>query len=227
MGKLFDDYKTGECYDEMFTAEEGPREHYRALYNRLRAMSDREFARKRQTADNALLSQGVTFTVYSDGQGTERIFPFDLVPRIIPGDEWAHIERGLEQRMRALNLFLHDVYHDQHIIRDKVVPEEVVKTASHYRPEFVGVDVPCDIYIHICGTDLIRGKDGGYLVLEDNGRSPSGVSYLLENRQLMKRVFPNQFAQYRVRPVDHYAQALLGTLQYIAPGVILIPPSFC
>lgn len=230
MGKLFDGYKPGACYDEMFGADGSPRSHYLPLYERLRAMSEREFARKRQTAYNALLSQGVTFTVYADGQGTERIFPFDLVPRIIPSDEWAVIERGLDQRIRALNLFLYDVYHDQHIIRDGVVPEEVVKTASHYRPEFVGVDVPRDIYIHICGTDLIRGRDGGYLVLEDNGRSPSGVSYLLENRQLMKRVFPNQFAQYRVRPVDHYAQALLATLQYIAPAgnpdptVVLLTP---
>ncbi len=230
MGRLFDDYQPGECYDEMFEPDGSPRPHYRLLYERFRALSEREFARKRQTADNALLSQGVTFTVYSDGKGTERIFPFDLIPRIIPGHEWAHIERGLEQRILALNMFLQDVYHDQKIIKDKVVPEEVVKTAAHYRPEFVGVNVPRNIYIHICGSDLIRDKDGRFLVLEDNGRCPSGVSYMLENRGLMKRVFPNQFAQYRVRPVDHYAQALLATLQHISPGgnpnptVVLLTP---
>ena len=137
-------------------------------------MSSEEFQKKRDLADNAFLTQGVTFTVYNDQEGTERIFPFDLIPRIIPRAEWEHVERGLSQRITALNLFLHDIYHDQKIIRDGIIPAEIIHSAAHFRPEFMGFDVPKDIYIHICGSDLIRDHDGNYLVLEDNARSPSG-----------------------------------------------------
>jgi len=214
----------------MFSAPGVPRPHYVKLMERFQAMGPEDFERKRSLAASTFLNQGITFTVYSDNQGTERIFPFDLIPRIIPKHEWEHVERGLIQRITALNLFLHDIYHDQRIIKEKVIPGEVVRTAAHFRPEFMGFDVPKDIYIHICGSDLIRDNDGNYLVLEDNGRCPSGVSYVLENRQVMKRVFPQLFSRYRVRPVESYSQELLNLLRYVAPNgnsdptVVLLTP---
>ena len=217
MKGLFSDYEVGDFFDEMFAAPGKVRPHYELLSQRFEEMTPEEFNRKCGLAEKSYLNQGITFTVYSGDEGTERIFPFDLIPRIIPAKEWAHIERGLEQRLRALNLFLRDVYHDQKIIKDGVIPEEVVKTAKHFRPEFMGFDVPRDIYIHVCGTDLIRDRNGTYTVLEDNGRCPSGVSYVLENRQAMKRVFPKLFTRYGVRPVDRYAQDLLASLRYCAP----------
>jgi uncharacterized circularly permuted ATP-grasp superfamily protein len=201
----------------MFEAPGIARPHYQKLLERFNEMGPEEFERKRQLAASTFLNQGVTFTVYSDNQGTERIMPFDLIPRIIPRAEWEHIERGLIQRITALNLFLHDIYHDQRIVKEGIVPREVIESAKHFRPEFMGFDVPKGIYIHICGSDMIRDRDGNYLVLEDNGRCPSGVSYMLENRQVMKRVFPKLFGSHRVQPVDHYAQELLGLLRHVAP----------
>ena len=230
MDTFFDNYQPENFFDEMFAAPGEVRPHYRDLLARLQGMSREEFCRKRALADTSFLTQGITFTVYNDDQGTERIFPFDLIPRIIPADEWAHLERGLEQRIRALNLFLHDVYHGQRILKEKVIPAEYVLGAAHFRKEFMGFHVPRDIYIHICGTDLIRDRDGRYLVLEDNGRCPSGVSYVLENRVAMKRVFPRLFASHTVRPVDDYAQNLLNLLRHIAPEsrraptVVLLTP---
>ena len=230
MGNFFEGYRTDSFFDEMFESMGTVRLHYRKLFDRYGGMSIGEFEKKRAAADNAFLSQGVTFTVYSDTEGTERIFPFDLIPRIIPQKEWEHVEIGLSQRITALNLFLHDIYHEQKIVKDGVVPEDIVRSAVHFRPEFMGFDVPKDIYIHICGTDLIRDNAGNYLVLEDNARSPSGVSYLLENRQAMKRVFPNLFSRYLVRPVDTYCLELLNVLRYIAPNgngeptVVLLTP---
>jgi uncharacterized circularly permuted ATP-grasp superfamily protein len=159
------------------------------------------------------LRQGVTFTVYGDDQGTERIFPFDLMPRIIPHKEWERVESGLIQRITALNLFLNDVYHGQKIINDGIVPRELVESASHFRPEFRGVKVPHGIYIHICGTDLVRDGKGEYFVLEDNGRCPSGASYMLENRNAMKRTFPGLLQSLPVRPVDAYGSMLRETLR--------------
>ena len=230
METFFQNYQPETFFDEMFAAPGEVRHHYKDLLARFQGMSREEFCRKRTLADTSFLTQGITFTVYNDDQGTERIFPFDLIPRIIPADEWALLERGLEQRIRALNLFLHDVYHEQRILKEKVIPEEYVLSAAHFRKEFMGFNVPRDIYIHICGTDLIRDKDGRYLVLEDNGRCPSGVSYVLENRVAMKRVFPRLFASHTVRPVDDYAQNLLNLLRYIAPEsrrdptVVLLTP---
>ena len=230
MGNLFQGYEPETFFDEMFESTGGVRTHYQTLLTRYTGMSSEEFQKKRDLADNAFLTQGVTFTVYNDQEGTERIFPFDLIPRIIPRSEWEHVERGLSQRITALNLFLHDIYHDQKIICDGIVPAEIIHSAAHFRPEFMGFDVPRDIYIHICGSDLIRDHDGNYLVLEDNARSPSGVSYLLENRQAMKRVFPNLFSRYLVRPVDTYCLELLDVLRYIAPHgkpdptVVLLTP---
>src|SRR6516162_8065849 len=230
MGNFFQGYSTDSFFDEMFGSMGTVRPHYRKLFDRYGGMAIGEFEKKRAAADNAFLSQGVTFTVYSDKEGTERIFPFDLIPRIIPQKEWEYVELGLSQRITALNLFLQDIYHEQKIVKDGVIPEDIVRSAVHFRPEFMGFDVPKDIYIHICGTDLIRDKAGNYLVLEDNARSPSGVSYLLENRQAMKRVFPNLFSRYLVRPVDTYCLELLNALRYIAPNgnaepnVVLLTP---
>src|SRR5260370_15228947 len=193
-------------------------------------MSTEEFQKERTIADNAFLTQGVTFTVYNDQEGKERIFPFDLIPRIIPRAEWEQVERGLSQRITALNMVLDDIYHEQKIVSDGVSPADIVRSAVNFRPEFMGFDVPKDIYIHICGTDLIRDNHGNYLVLEDNARCPSGVSYLLENRQAMKRVFPNLFSRYLVRPVDTYCLELLDVLRCIAPNansdlnVVLLTP---
>jgi len=220
---FFDRYESEGFFDEMFEGDGKVRPHYQRILERFSEMDAQTFERKRALAEKAYLNQGITFTIYSGDEGTERIMPFDLVPRIIPSDEWKVLERGLEQRLRALNLFLHDIYHDQRIIREGVIPLEIIRTAKHYRPELIGVDVPHDIYIHVCGTDLIRGADGGYLVLEDNGRCPSGVSYLLENRQAMKSVFPHLFSRYPVRPVDRYPQELLAALRYVAPHGNLDP----
>jgi uncharacterized circularly permuted ATP-grasp superfamily protein len=230
MGNLFQGYEPETFFDEMFESTGSVRTHYERLLIRYTGMSSEEFQKKRDLADNAFLTQGVTFTVYNDQEGTERIFPFDLIPRIIPRAEWEHVERGLGQRITALNLFLRDIYHEQNIIRDGIVPAEIIHSAAHFRPEFMGFNVPKDIYIHICGSDLIRDHAGNYLVLEDNARSPSGVSYLLENRQAMKRVFPNLFSRYLVRPVDTYCLELLDVLRYIAPSrkpdptVVLLTP---
>ncbi|MCE0496393.1 MAG: circularly permuted type 2 ATP-grasp protein [Methylacidiphilales bacterium] len=214
---LLDKYHPGDFFDEMFAAEGEVRPHYATLHERFQQLDREEFEQRRQAVDAAFLRQGITFTVYSDEQGTERIFPFDLVPRIIPNAEWTKIEAGLVQRLRALNLFLKDIYFDQRIIKEKVVPVEDIISAKHYRPEMRHVEVPRDIYIHICGSDMVRDREGTYFVLEDNGRCPSGVSYLLENRVAMKRAFPNLFGSVGVRPVAHYTQDLLTVLQYIAP----------
>jgi uncharacterized circularly permuted ATP-grasp superfamily protein len=223
MSDLFSQYEVADFFDEMFSAPGVARPHYSRLLTAFKEMGRADFARKRDLAAASFLTQGVTFTVYNDGQGTERIFPFDLIPRIIPAPEWERVERGLVQRIDALNLFLHDVYHEQNILRDGVIPKRIVWEAAHFRPEFMYSEVPHNIYIHICGTDLIRDRDGNYLVLEDNVRCPSGVSYVLENRQAMKRIFPALYSQYRVRPVENYAQELLNALRYIAPSGVTEP----
>ena len=160
MNRLFKDYEIGNFFDEMFSAGGDVRPHYQRLARRFSEMQDGEFDRKRLLAEKSYLNQGITFTVYSGEEGTERIFPFDLIPRIIPAKEWEHIERGLIQRLTALNLFLHDIYHEQRIVKEKVIPEEIIRSAKHFRPEFMGFDVPRNIYIHICGTDLIRDARG-------------------------------------------------------------------
>ena len=174
---------------------------------------------KRQLeADRAFLTQGITFTVYGDDQGTERIFPFDLLPRIITSREWDTLERGLAQRLTAVNLFLKDIYHEGRILAERVVPPELVYSCRHYRREMRGVKVHKDIYVSIAGTDLIRLEDGSFVVLEDNLRVPSGVSYMLANREVTKRVFPGLFTRYNVKPIAHYGQSLLATLRTLTPA---------
>ena len=216
-------YDPNGFFDEMFATPTEVRRHYERFRNLFAQISPDEFDQRRAEVDLAFMRQGVTFNVYGDSQGAERIFPFDLIPRIIGAKEWEYLERGLIQRITALNLFLHDLYHDQRIVKDGVIPAYYILSARHFRREFVQVKIPKDIYIHICGTDLIRGGDGSWMVLEDNGRTPSGVSYVLENRQAMKRTFPQLFEETGVRPVDHYPQELLKTLQHIAPGGVVDP----
>jgi len=214
---LLESYKPADLFDELMDSDGRMRPYYGPVAERLFGMGPSELEQKLKNLELLFLKQGVTFTVYGDERGTERVFPFDPVPRLIPGAEWDLVEAGLIQRITALNLFLYDIYHEQKILKDGVIPPEVIHGAAHFRPEFVGVNVPRDIYIHICGTDLIRDRDGRYLVLEDNGRCPSGVSYVLENRAAMKRVFPQLFGSTGVRPVDTYPADLLAMLRHIAP----------
>lgn len=223
MQHAFQNYSFDGFYEEMFEAPLKPRPHYRKLFQRLCELENGQFAEKKRMADAAFLAQGITFTLYSGQQGTERIFPFDLVPRILPRSEWDHIERGLKQRITALNLFLHDIYHEQQILKDGVIPQELVLSSKHFRREFMHFKVPRNIYAHICGSDLIRDEKGRYLVLEDNLRTPSGVSYLLESRKAMKHIFPNVFEAYAVQPVEPYCQELLNTLRQTAPHQIEEP----
>ncbi|MBV9867880.1 MAG: circularly permuted type 2 ATP-grasp protein [Abitibacteriaceae bacterium] len=201
----------------MFDEKGCPRAHYQGVFDQLSAMSAEDFMARRRRADLTFLQQGITFTVYGDGASTERIFPFDLVPRIITARKWTRIETGLKQRIRALNLFLHDVYHDQKILKDGIIPLDMVLGCADYRREIYGVDVPKDVYIHITGTDLVRDRSGEFYVLEDNLRTPSGVSYVLENRQVMKHTFPMTFAHYNVRSVDTYSLDLRESLCAVAP----------
>jgi uncharacterized circularly permuted ATP-grasp superfamily protein len=224
------DYTVNGFFDEMLSEKNDVRKHYQKFQQRFASLTPEEFDRKRRAVDLAFLRQGITFNVYGDAQGTERIFPFDLFPRIIPSSEWEQIEAGLVQRITALNLFLHDIYHDQQILKEGVIPPFYVLSARHFRREFMNFPVPKNIYMHICGTDLIRDNHGKYMVLEDNGRCPSGVSYLLENRRAMKRAFPNVFESVGVRPVDTYPAELLEVLRHIAPDgagevtVVLLTP---
>src|SRR5258708_4422344 len=227
---LLEGYSFGAAYDEMFERPHQPRPHYHALFRRLQTLSPDEFRRRKAMTDLSMLQDGVGFTVYRQEEGLERVWPMDPVPRIIPAGEWRRIEQGLVQRLTALNLFLKDVYPQPFLLRDRVLDPHLVFQGSFFRREFVGAAVPRDIYIHICGTDLIRDTDGAYLVLEDNGRTPSGVSYMLQNRQVLKRVFPLLFEDYDVRMTDDYPAALLDVLKFIAPGdrpdptVVLLSP---
>jgi uncharacterized circularly permuted ATP-grasp superfamily protein len=230
VGDLFEQYDVGPFYDEMFVRPGRPRPHYRQLLDLLSPMSVADLRNHQIWADRSFLQQGITFTVYSGDEGTERLFPFDLMPRIVTRRKWQMVECGLRQRIRALNLFLHDVYHDQRILNQGVVPPELVLSARHYRPEFHGFNVPRQIYIHVVGTDLVRDDHGEFFVLEDNLRTPSGVSYVLANRRVMKWVFPQIFANYSVQPVEGYCHDLLENLRYIAPShahdprVVLLSP---
>ncbi|MGD0990167.1 MAG: circularly permuted type 2 ATP-grasp protein [Candidatus Sulfotelmatobacter sp.] len=202
----------------MFEAPGIPRPHYRALFQTLLDLPSEELRKSQQAAELSFLHQGITFTVYGSSEGTERVFPNDLLPRIIPYGEWRKIESGLTQRIAALNLFLEDIYHAGKILADGIVPKELIYTCRHFRREMRGLNVPRGIYVSICGTDLVRLPDGSFAVLEDNLRVPSGVSYMLANRRVLKKVFPTLFRDYGVSPVDHYAQALLSTLRALIPS---------
>ena len=219
----FAGYATDGFFDEMFTADGTLRPHYRKFAASFQTVPRDEWETRRHSVDALFLRQGITFNVYGDSKGTERIFPFDLMPRIISAAEWEKLEAGLVQRITALNLFLHDIYHEQRILKDGIIPPYFVLSAKHFRREFVNFRVPGDIYVHICGTDLIRGADGEFMVLEDNARCPSGVSYVLENRRAMKRTFPDFFESAGVRPVDNYPAELLNVLRHISPAGVSDP----
>ncbi len=215
---LLDNYDPGSFHDEMMSSEGAIRPHYSRVTEELNRLTRDDYHQKQTAVDLAFMRSGVTFTVYNDNEGTERIFPFDLVPRVIPADEWSVIEKGMVQRITALNHFLHDIYHGQKILKDRVIPPQYVLSAKHFRREFMNFDVPRQIYIHICGTDLIRDGAGNYLVLEDNLRCPSGASYMLENRSAMKRAFPKVFQKAGVRSVEKYPQELLKVLKHVVPA---------
>ncbi len=214
---LLEPYDTGSYFDEMFARDGAVRPAYSKVGQHLGRLAREDYFKKQTAVDVAFMRGGVTFTVYNDNQGTERIFPFDLMPRVIPAKEWEVLEAGLIQRLTALNLFLRDIYHEQRILKEGVIPAHYVLSARHFRREFMNFKVPKDVYVHICGTDLIRDHDGRYLVLEDNLRCPSGASYMIENRAAMKRAFPSLYQSAKVRPVENYAQELLKSLQYTTP----------
>ncbi len=213
----FSEYELGTAYDEMFRGNGRARQHYKALYSKLQSLPSDELMRSKQEADLSFFNQGITFTVYGREEGTERIFPHDLLPRIIPAAEWDTIEKGLTQRITALNLFLKDIYNERKILSDGVMPGEVIYTCKHFRRQMRGVKVPRDVYVSVCGTDLIRLPSGEFVVLEDNLRVPSGVSYMLTSRKVMKQTFPILFRKCGVRPIEQYSQALLSTLRSLAP----------
>ena len=212
----FENYDTESFYDEMFLPDGSPRPEARQLVERIEGLPEGELVRRHQTAERSLLHTGITFTVYGDEAGTERIFPFDIVPRLVSRETWDPIERGLRQRVEALNLFVDDVYHDGKIVRDGVVPADVVESSQGYRKECIGLDPPRGVWCHVTGTDLVRDGDGKIYVLEDNLRCPSGVSYVLENRAVMTATFP-LFEGLGVRPVIDYPSRLLSMLEDVAP----------
>lgn len=210
-------YAPGEVWDEMVEPDGQVREHYRALATLLANVGAQELDARQAAAELSFRARGVTFALYQDERGVEKIMPFDLVPRLLQADEWRTIERGLQQRVAALNLFLHDLYHEQHIVLDGTLPAELVFGSRGYRRELRGVDAPGSVYTHVVGSDLIR-DNGQFMVLEDNLRTPSGISYVIENRRVLKRIWPALFQQYEVRPVEGYAQDLLDALRSIAPA---------
>lgn len=204
-------------YDEMFSGPGQTREAVRILGEALELMGGAELKSRQQAAERALLRMGITFQVYGDEGKGERVFPFDILPRVVPGEEWDRVERGLRQRITALNLFIDDVYHDKKILKDGVVPDWVVYSSSGYLQPCEGLNPPKNIWCHISGSDLVRDESGDFFVLEDNLRCPSGVSYVLANRLVMKRSFPELFARMRVRPISDYPEMLLQTLRSISP----------
>lgn len=214
----FEQYNPGEFYDELFVAQGKPRPEAALLIDRINSLSIEELQQRQKAAQQALFKLGVTFNVYSDDQGTERILPFDIIPRILPAQEWEQLEQGLKQRIHALNLFLTDIYGDQKIIQDGVIPAELIQSASGFLKPCIGLKPSQGIWCHITGTDLVRDGDGQWYVLEDNLRCPSGVSYVLENRRVMKSTFPIVFNQMAIMPVDDYASKLLDTLLDLAPS---------
>jgi uncharacterized circularly permuted ATP-grasp superfamily protein len=222
-GELFSSYESPVGYDEMMDADGSARLQYRPLFDELRASSPGELGLRQVEADKAFLTQGITFTVYGDEEGTERIFPFDLLPRIITAAEWSTLVAGLSQRLTAINLFLKDIYHEGRILAEGIVPRDLLYSCRHFRREMRGVRVHRDIYVSVAGSDLVRLEDGRFVVLEDNLRVPSGVSYMLANREVTKRVMPGLFDRYQVSPIAQYGQALLATLRALAPPHISDP----
>ncbi len=220
---IFESYPLAPgTWDEMYAGKE-VRTPYQDIYEFLQAIPLEELNKKEDLAKRLFMSQGITFTVYSSGEGIEKIFPFDIIPRIVTAAEWSSIEKGIKQRLQALNLFLKDVYHNQFIIKDGIVPADLIYSCPHYIREMQGVNVPHDIYVHIAGIDLIRDHDGTFYILEDNLRTPSGVSYMIENREITKRIFPDLIPRHNVRPVTQYPNILHKNLVALSPRPIANP----
>ena len=224
----FQNYQTEGFHDEMFDTDGQLRPGYAVFKERVEQLSSDEMIRRQQAAERALMTMGITFNVYSENEGTERIMPIDIIPRIVTGEEWSRLEKGLAQRITALNLFIDDVYNAQHILDDGVVPRELIESSKCYLKPCLGLKPPKGIWCHITGTDLIKGDDGTFMVLEDNLRCPSGVSYMLENRELLKQTFPEVFTRTNVRPISNYPTRLLDMLQFISdrpnPTVCVLTP---
>lgn len=224
----FSAYDPGEFYDELYEEKGQPRPEGSLLLRKFASLPEGELKKRQQAAERVILNMGMTFGVYGSDGGHEQIFPFDIVPRIVTAPDWEHIASGLAQRLRALNLFIDDVYHQQRILKDGVIPSELIFSSKGFLQACMGLDPPRGIWCHIAGIDLVRIGDGRYYVLEDNMRCPSGVAYVLEARQVMKRTFPELFDAYRVRPVDGYPSQLLDTLRYLSdlpdPTVVILTP---
>jgi uncharacterized circularly permuted ATP-grasp superfamily protein len=210
-------YTAVDLYDELIGADGQPRPHARTLLERLQSLSDEEFRERVDAVNSAIMAMGITFTVYSEAGNIDRAWPFDVIPRLIPGSEWKRTEAGLKQRLTALNMFIDDLYGGQRIVKDGVFPAEVLAHSRNFRPQCVGAEPRFGVWAHICGTDLVRNNDGVIYVLEDNLRVPSGVSYMLENRGVMKRVFPELFEHLDILPVDEYPSQLYETLASLSP----------
>lgn len=228
MNFTFDQYDTEGFYDEMFNQNGEVRPGYTHFKERVEQLKQEEFTRRQQSAERALMAMGITFNVYAENEGTERIMPVDIIPRIVEAKEWEKIEKGLIQRITALNLFLNDIYSDQKIIKDGIIPAEVIESSKDFLRPCIGIKPAKNIYIHITGTDLIRGADGKYMILEDNLRCPSGVSYMMENRELLKQTFPEVVAKTQIRPISDYPHKLLEMLRFISdrpePTVVVLTP---
>jgi uncharacterized circularly permuted ATP-grasp superfamily protein len=230
MSEIFNSYKVGSnVWDEMYAGTD-VRQQYNGIFDYLKAIPQSVLDSKEELAKKLFMSQGITFTVYSSNEGIEKIFPFDIIPRIITAKEWNHIEAGIKQRLTALNLFLKDIYHDQQIVKDGIIPADMIYSCPHFLREMIGVKIPHDLYVHISGIDLIRGEDGTFYILEDNLRTPSGVSYMIENREITKRIFPELLNQNKVRSVTDYTNILHQNLVALSPrsvpkpNIVLLTP---
>lgn len=228
MNFSFNHYDTEGFYDEMFTPSGEIRPGYQHFKDRVEQLTPEEFQRRQISAERALMAMGITFNVYSENEGTERIMPVDIIPRIVHAQEWEKMEKGLIQRITALNLFLADIYSDQKIIKDGIIPREVIYSSKNFLAPCMGIKPPKNIWIHITGTDLIRSNNGEYMILEDNLRCPSGVSYMMENRELLKQTFPEVVAKTQIRPISDYPHKLLEMLRFISdrpePTVVVLTP---
>lgn len=227
--QLFSSYQLlPNTWDEMYSDNSNIRSQYEIINGYLRNTSAKVLYKKEELSRQLFMSQGVTFTVYNNKEGVEKIFPFDIVPRIITASEWEHIDKGIKQRLKALNLFIKDIYHDQFIIKDGIIPADLIYSCPYFLREMKGVNVPHDIYVHIAGVDLIRNSDGEFYVLEDNLRTPSGVSYMLENREISKRIFPGILPKNNIRSVSNYPNMLYRKLKELSyqsdPNIVLLTP---
>ncbi|GJL78002.1 MAG: hypothetical protein NPINA01_09910 [Nitrospinaceae bacterium] len=221
----FDGYNPGSFFDEFFESSGKPRPWVEPLIQRINTLPPNGLLNRQKAAESALMQLGITFNVYKESEGVEKIFPFDIIPRIIDGATWNIMEKGLTQRIYALNLFVDDIYHDQKILKDKIIPREIIESCASFLPQCMGLNPPKGIWCHISGIDLITGDQGQLMVLEDNLRCPSGVSYVLGNRQILKQTFPKVFEVMPIRPIEDYTSRLLDLLYYLSPESVPEPSS--